>query len=122
MDFLPAGDRPHGFRALIERQSDQPIPAGWLTIRLLEQMTDDPGEYDLAPIAQTFFNARLTRLLDPRQQAVMDDTIELLCVTGIGPVLPTTVLRQAVNELGHKADNTDGEAGCSRPHAHAPRP
>lgn len=106
---LPSAERAPWLADVIAQNTAEIIDSGWLTVRLLEQLTDDPGAYDLATAARAFFNQGLRRLANPVLRTVTEDIAQLLGVTGIGPVLPLVVLKQALVELDH--DITDADLG-----------
>ncbi|MFT4294090.1 MAG: hypothetical protein QM582_01605 [Micropruina sp.] len=106
---LPDADRAPWLADVIAQNTTEIIDSGWLTVRLLEQLTDDPGTYDLATAARAFFNQGLGRLANPVLRTITEDIAQLLGVTGIGPVLPLVVLKQALVELDH--DITDADLG-----------
>ncbi len=103
---LPAG-QPEWLATVISAEAGEPIPGGWLTVRLLSQLDEDPGGYDLTTAARAFFNQAVTRLDNPALATIASDITQLLSVTGIGPVLPLVVLKQALVELGHEASATE---------------
>ncbi|MFT4216444.1 MAG: ATP-binding protein [Micropruina sp.] len=106
---VPDADRAPWLADVRAQNTTAIIDSGWLTVRLLEQLTDDPGTYDLATAARAFFTQALGRLANSVLRTITEDIAQLLGVTGIGPVLPLVVLKQALIELDH--DITDADLG-----------
>ncbi|PKQ18935.1 MAG: hypothetical protein CVT66_11800 [Actinobacteria bacterium HGW-Actinobacteria-6] len=105
---IPSGNYRLWLNDVITTQGQSLIPGGWLTVRLLQQLEVDPASYDLGTVAAAFLNQSLQRLSDARIRETAVHITELLSVTGVGPILPLVVLKEALRQLGDSTETSLG--------------
>lgn len=77
---------------------------GWLTLKLAAALAQSPGEFGFAGLTRAYFQQILDLSPTPQlTQAIMT----LLLASGVGPVLPIVVLREALAVLNHPTDFVD---------------
>lgn len=83
--------------------TDDPAPAGWLLGRLAAALTTPPRDPSFGSIVTSY----LQQILEPLPEETQDLAhlvLSLLTVTGTGPVLPLTVLQEALASLDRPID------------------